>query len=294
MANLTESAVYEAGIYQLETTDPVIGGPSGISNLQAKQLANRTKYIYDILAAGGVGAEALEFSGDLNTLKAPGFVLVRSTATNKPISGLGHLIVTGRQSVPELANVPGAVQMFLSQQVNQIFFRFLAGTTWTAWFGLQTTTAADTASQMFTGMIGYFPTAAAPNGWLPANGAQVSRTTYAALFARIGTTSGTGNGTTTFTLPDLRGLFVRGLDDGRGIDPARTLATYQPHVTALKAHTHNYDKAVVSATRYVNDLGVGNGSPVTLVNSFTPTASSSSAEVPGNPDNVALLACIKY
>lgn len=45
MANLDEQAQWEEGIYQLELTDPVVGGPDGISNLQAKQLANRTKYL---------------------------------------------------------------------------------------------------------------------------------------------------------------------------------------------------------------------------------------------------------
>ena len=47
MANLTESSIWEAGIYQLETTDPVKGGADGIANAQAKQLANRTKYLND-------------------------------------------------------------------------------------------------------------------------------------------------------------------------------------------------------------------------------------------------------
>lgn len=45
MANVQESSVWEGGIYQIETTDPVLGGPDGISNLQAKQLANRTVYL---------------------------------------------------------------------------------------------------------------------------------------------------------------------------------------------------------------------------------------------------------
>lgn len=45
MANLPESSVWEAGVYQLETTDPVIGGPEGVDNKQAKQLANRTVYL---------------------------------------------------------------------------------------------------------------------------------------------------------------------------------------------------------------------------------------------------------
>lgn len=45
MANLAEQAQWEEGIYQLELTDPVVGGPDGISNLQAKQLANRTQFL---------------------------------------------------------------------------------------------------------------------------------------------------------------------------------------------------------------------------------------------------------
>ena len=45
MANLRENAAWESGIYQLETTDPVVGGVDGISNKQAIQLANRTSYL---------------------------------------------------------------------------------------------------------------------------------------------------------------------------------------------------------------------------------------------------------
>lgn len=45
MADLIETAQWEAGVYQLETTDLVEGGPDGIDNQQAKQLANRTAYL---------------------------------------------------------------------------------------------------------------------------------------------------------------------------------------------------------------------------------------------------------
>lgn len=55
-----------------------------------------------------------------------------------------------------------------------------------------------------------------PSGWLFALGQAVSRTTYAALFAAIGTTYGAGDGSTTFALPDLRGRVVAGKDDMGG------------------------------------------------------------------------------
>ena len=59
----------------------------------------------------------------------------------------------------------------------------------------------------------------APSGWLLCDGTAVSRTTYAALFKAIGTVHGSGDGATTFNLPDLRGRFLRGVDHGQGRDP---------------------------------------------------------------------------
>jgi microcystin-dependent protein len=79
----------------------------------------------------------------------------------------------------------------------------------------------------------------APTGYLKANGAAVSRTTYSALFAAIGTTYGSGDGSTTFNVPDLRGEFIRGLDDGRGVDTGRTLGSFQ--ADQLESHTHAVD-----------------------------------------------------
>lgn len=59
----------------------------------------------------------------------------------------------------------------------------------------------------------------APTGWLLCHGQAVSRTTYADLFAAVGTRFGEGDGSTTFNVPDFRGRFLRGLDDGAGNDP---------------------------------------------------------------------------
>ena len=75
-----------------------------------------------------------------------------------------------------------------------------------------------------------------PFGWLKCNGDVVSRTQYAALFDVIGTRFGAGNGSTTFGLPDLRGEFVRGWDDGRGVDPGRELGSAQEGQNALHSH----------------------------------------------------------
>ncbi|KYG61740.1 hypothetical protein AZI85_05805 [Bdellovibrio bacteriovorus] len=77
------------------------------------------------------------------------------------------------------------------------------------------------------GLITAFSRNTCPAGWLEANGAAISRTTYASLFSAIGTTFGTGDGSSTFNLPDLRGEFIRGFDNGRGVDSGRVFGSKQ-------------------------------------------------------------------
>lgn len=70
--------------------------------------------------------------------------------------------------------------------------------------------ASGTLQLEVPGMMVMYGGAAAPSGWLLCDGSAVSRTTYAALFAVLSTTYGVGDGSTTFNLPDTRGVFVRG------------------------------------------------------------------------------------
>lgn len=86
---------------------------------------------------------------------------------------------------------------------------------------------ATAAARMPSGAVTMHAANTAPTGWLECNGAAVSRTTYAALFTAIGTTWGTGDGSTTFNVPDLRGEFVRGWDHGKGTDTGRAFASSQ-------------------------------------------------------------------
>lgn len=72
-----------------------------------------------------------------------------------------------------------------------------------------------------SGMLAPFAGTSAPSGWFLCYGQAVSRTTYAALFTAIGTTYGTGDGSTTFNLPDLRGRTIAGVDDMGGSAASR-------------------------------------------------------------------------
>lgn len=103
---------------------------------------------------------------------------------------------------------------------------------------------SETDQKAPAGMVAPFARNTAPSGWLKANGAAVSRTTYATLFAAIGTTFGAGDGFNTFNLPDLRGEFVRGWDDGRGIDTGRAFGSQQSNGVGsltLPARTSAYN-----------------------------------------------------
>lgn len=160
------------------------------------------------------------------------------------------------------------------------------------------------------GEVAFFARTTPPSGWLKANGAAVSRTTYAALFAAIGTTFGAGDGRTTFNLPDLRGEFLRCLDDGRNIDRGRRLGTAQGD--AIRNITGKLDgSAMGSGNQVLEGKMIASGAIGTTyqqrqwsgdqggwgeqsvsfdfdASRVVPTANEN------RPRNVALLACIKY
>ena len=103
----------------------------------------------------------------------------------------------------------------------------------------------EIANGVPAGSIFTFASTTVPSGYLECNGAAVSRSTYASLFSAIGTTHGSGDGSSTFNLPDLRGQFVRGFDNGRGVDSGRSFASSQTdqnkaHGHSSAAHTHGY------------------------------------------------------
>ncbi len=98
------------------------------------------------------------------------------------------------------------------------------------------------------GSVTCFAHSSVPSGWLECNGANVSRSTYATLFAAIGTTWGTGDGSSTFGLPDCRGEWVRGWDNSRGVDSGRSIATTQSDQN--KAHTHTTNSTSKTLTGY--------------------------------------------
>jgi hypothetical protein len=156
-----------------------------------------------------------------------------------------------------------------------------------------TPTWADAPSTP-SGAVSHFAMNTAPTGWLKANGAAVSRTTYAALFSAIGTTFGSGDGSTTFNLPDLRGRFTRNWADDGSIDSGRAFGSTQA-TRVNNIQTINSSSGGDYGTYTINDDGTtsdraytGSTSGTGLGLTFTKKGGDT------YPNNIALLACIKF
>jgi microcystin-dependent protein len=340
MANLPQSSTWEAGIYQIETTDAVIGGVNGISNIQGKQLGNRTKYLYDQLGITNTALAALDssvtnHSGRIATLEAAGtefgdgyvgrgILAASGSAIAVGTLDYGKLIMIDPTDLNTVVTLPNYSSLTIGMKYNfiirntnstyllaKVLFEAFSGQTILAPVGSSSGTTdgfgpGDAVEFTFRGTatgwlmtdvrrrvdgiigeIKTFGSADVPNGWLECDGAAISRTTYAGLFARLGVTWGVGNGTTTFNLPDFRGYFLRGWDHGAGVDSARAFASSQ--ADDLKSHDHTYN----------NNLGLSfNGSNLDSASgsngSNTPRLTGATGGTETRPKNKAVLYCIKY
>ena len=133
--------------------------------------------------------------------------------------------------------------------------------------------AFDALKERLDARIGtyfYHPVAVPPPFALKCNGAAVSRTTYAALFAVIGTTYGAGDGSTTFNLPEVRGEFIRGLDDGRGVDPGRGIGTAQGSQNL--EHSHGASSGTSGSHSHTASSGPSGGHTHSATTNFGTTS----------------------
>ena len=373
---LPETETYEADIYQLQPGDRVEGGPNGVSNRQAKQLANRTKWLKakvdkllkdttDIAinkitglqaaldkklnssafqkatkaeAEAGTDADkvmtplrtkeaidknavfsdiATEAEARAGTDNTKGMTPLRTKQAisgkanltgTQTFSGTHHFKVTDNFEITAssgntidqnhlhvLQNKVGKDAVMTFHVIGHFAVHFgidgglndfvIGGYS----LGAHKYRIWSEYNNAMVGQIAFFAGSATPKGWLLANGAAISRVTYSPLFSVIGTAYGAGDGGTTFNVPDGRGVFLRGLDSGRGLDTGRTLGSYQ--ADAFKAHRHRMysDSSATGDNLTANDtVNADEGS----------LNSKHGMEVVGGtetrPKNVAFNMCIKY
>jgi microcystin-dependent protein len=137
----------------------------------------------------------------------------------------------------------------------------------------------DNAVTSPTGTVVDYAGSTAPTGWLLCYGQAVSRTTYADLFAVIGTTYGAGDGSTTFNVPDLRGRVTAGKDDMGGTGASRLTSgsaaaldgttlgqsggdeEHTLTIAEMPAHTHEYYYNVAAADGVARTRPLSSGDP---------------------------------
>ena len=169
---------------------------------------------------------------------------------------------------------------------------------------LQASTKQYVDTVMPSGMIMPFAGTSAPTSWLACNGAAISRSTYATLYNAIGTTWGTGDGSTTFNVPDLRGVFLRGTGTNSNGAVGQSVGTYaadtylnHSHTASDSGHTHTY--TAVSGTsqatggsgsNYYNSTTTGTTS---TGNANITVATSTTGGTETKPKNYGVLYIIK-
>lgn len=249
MANLPETPQWEDGIYQIEVSDPVLGGPDGISNRQAKQLASRTSYLKQKVEKGGSDLAAHIAAPDPHTQYAqkasPTFTGTPTapTAANndnskklattefvvRALAALADSAPETLDTLKELADALGNDPNFATTVLNKLAEKLAKDQN-----GADIPDPALFVKNLGLGEGSALPvgvpipwsSATPPTGWLKCNGASFSLAQYPLL--AVAYPSG--------ILPDLRGVFIRGWDDGRGLDSGRAILSYA--ADKLKKHTH--------------------------------------------------------
>jgi len=170
--------------------------------------------------------------------------------------------------------------------------------------GTPTTKKVDGDAFTPVGTYIQFAGAAAPTGFLACNGAAVSRTTYADLFAVISTTYGVGDGSTTFNLPDARGLVMVGAGahgtmtraNGTAYNGGTLGATRDDQMQGHKVRVSNTPATGAQFSGYtpidVNVYGNNTNDNTALITDDTNGTPRTGDET--RPAEIAVLVCIKY
>ena len=128
------------------------------------------------------------------------------------------------------------------------------------------------------GSIQMYAGSSEPTGWLMCDGRAVSRTKYSKLFEVIGTTYGSGDGSTTFNLPDMRNLFVVGAGSSYSINSKGGSDTVTLTTSQIPAHTHGEKSLTGNVT--IRKTGAGYDTAISrsgIVSSITSSGSGSTS-----------------
>ncbi|EEY2331403.1 phage tail protein [Escherichia coli] len=297
MANLPETPQWEDGIYQIEVSDPVLGGPDGISNRQGKQLASRTLYLKQQVEKGGADLAKHIAAADPHAQYAPkaspAFTgtptaptpangdnskkLATTEFVAKALAALAGSAPETLDTLKELADALGNDPNFATTVLNKLAEKLAKDQN-----GADIPDPAlfvknlglGEGSALPVGAPVPWPSETPPTGWLKCNGAAFSAEEYPELAKAYPTNK----------LPDLRGEFIRGWDDSRGIDTGRSLLSGQA-ATFIRTALQDYYGYDLNTNVKVGIAFATADSVITVGNPANPKAGNNSDYVPASADN---------
>lgn len=232
----------------------------------ASQLAPPPDALPSRLAGLSVNAASVT---DLNTATENGWYRAQAGVTNGP-APIAAFQIQLAVTAYDASNVTQEAWPFAStSEANRNRYRRsrVAGA-WQPWYRVYETATEVQSVSTFPGQVAHTAALTAPAGWLVRDGAAISRTTYAALFAVIGTRFGAGNGTTTFNLPD--DLTLGNFDRAGTPDGVQYNDTIGPHSHPLPVRSN-----ANSGNGFVEDAD-SSGS-VSIASTLTNTGSTETA-----------------
>jgi microcystin-dependent protein len=290
---------------QGELVSVVVSAGIPLDKSDATQLARaiQSGKLFSAAAAGTADAITAAFTPDITVLRDGMALYVRGALANATTA---PTFTPKAGTVAAKAIVKGAGAALAAGDIAGVghWIELQYDMTLDKWVLLNPATGVAPVSGLAAGAVSAFAQSTAPTGWLKANGAAISRTTYAALFAAIGTTFGVGDGSTTFNVPDLRGQFIRGWVDNGTVDSGRAFGSTQ--TDALQNITGSLSGLCGSGVAGVGAMfGTTNGpagsAATQNAGNYLANLAFSAANSPGartstetRPTNVAFLACIKF
>lgn len=214
MGKITEQLQWEEDIYLIEKQDKVLGGELGVINTQAKQLANRTKYL-----KGQVDNINRERTG-YATKTSPAFIGVPTAPTAAASTNNAQIATTAfvKTAIAALVGSAPAALDTLEELARALAGDANLKATLLAEIGKKANaTDFNALHDLFIGIPIPYPLSTVPTGCLAMNGQRFDTRRYPKLAQKY--PSG--------LLPDLRGEFIRGWDNGRGVDARRALLSAQ-------------------------------------------------------------------
>lgn len=264
--------------------DSSLGSTATISSTSAVTLTSSQYQCMRLLFTGSLSADL--------SVSVPsgvgGFWIVTNSTTDASAAIPTYLTIK--------STAGGSIGVVVPRSVNTIVFSNGSE----VYFAQQNTTPSGSIIQ-FAGSI-------APSGYLICDGSAINRTTYPNLFAAIGTAWGPGNGTTTFNVPDLRGIFLRGTGVNGTYSNAIGASVGTSTAGVVGSHTHSdsgHAHAVSPNNSYFYYQPSGNYRPagagdislsstITIQTGYANIQPNQPAGTENTPTNAAVLYCIKF